>query len=450
MPAPRSISVYGDENLPEKVDVVIIGGGIAGCSTALELAERGIKVALCEKGGIGREQSGQNWGWVRIGCRDTREIPLMTHGLSIWPELEQRTGYETGYKRCGITFWSVKEKEQAFNESWLTRFRALGLKENDIGARLIDTRDLMDMYPNSSLRGKDGLYVSADGRAEPHKVIPALALGARAKGAHILTECAVRGLETAAGRVCGVVTERGTIKCSSVVLAGGLWSNLFLENLKNSQLRFPQLTVLNSVQRTAPVPDGPEVSFWSSDFALRKGDDQGYVIASSHSNIADLSPKSFKYFLDYLPILKTEWSSVSLRFSRFPEEARIPSHWKLDEESPFEYARVKDPVPSRKYLDQALNNAGAAMSVFKNVQIVKRWGGYIDTLPDVIPVISDIPAIPGFFIASGFSGHGFGLGPAAGRLMANLVSGEKPIVDPYPFRFTRFSDGSKIYAEGGL
>ena len=347
-------------------------------------------------------------------------------------------------------FWSLKPEEQTFNENWLARLKNVDLGDLDIEARLVAANEFHDMYPGGSIKGQDGLYVGADGRAEPQKAAQAIALGARAKGAHILTECAVRGIETSGGRISGVVTERGSIQCSSAVLAGGLWSGMFLGNINNSQLRFPQLTVLNSVQRTAPIPNGPETTFWSSDFAIRRGDDHGYVIASGQSNISDVSPKSFRYFLDYLPVLKTDWRSISLRFSRFFEEACIPTQWNLDEESPFEYSRMKDPVPSRKYLDKALDKAKEAMPVFKDARIIKRWGGYIDTLPDIIPVISDIPSIPGFFIAAGFSGHGFGLGPAAGRLMANLVMNETPIVDPSPFRFSRFTDGSKIYAEGGL
>ena len=77
MPGPYVIPVHGDLELPKEVDVVIIGGGIIGASTALELSERGMRVALCEKGGIAQEQSSRNWGWVRIACRDPREVPLM-------------------------------------------------------------------------------------------------------------------------------------------------------------------------------------------------------------------------------------------------------------------------------------------------------------------------------------------------------------------------------------
>ncbi|MCB1834598.1 MAG: FAD-binding oxidoreductase, partial [Geminicoccaceae bacterium] len=102
MPGPQVVRVEGDATLPQRVDVVVIGGGIVGSSTAFELADRGVSVALCEKGGIGEEQSSRNWGWVRITRRDEREIPLMVEALRSWSSLGERTGRDTGFTRAGI------------------------------------------------------------------------------------------------------------------------------------------------------------------------------------------------------------------------------------------------------------------------------------------------------------------------------------------------------------
>ncbi len=96
MPGPYVVPVHGDEELPEECDVVVIGGGIIGCSTALELAERGLRVTLYEKGGIGKEQSSRNWGWVRISMRDPREVPLMAEALDMGGASTGRTGRDTG------------------------------------------------------------------------------------------------------------------------------------------------------------------------------------------------------------------------------------------------------------------------------------------------------------------------------------------------------------------
>ena len=122
----------------------------------------------------------------------------------------------------------------------------------------------------------------------------------------------------------------------------------------------------------------------------------------------------------------------------------------MDQPSPFEYNRVLDPVPSAGIQDRAFAAAKRAFPVLEQAQIEQRWGGYIDVTPDAVPVISGIDAVPGFYLASGFSGHGFGIGPAAGRLMADLVTNRTPLVDPTAFRFNRFSDGSRIELISGF
>ena len=98
-----------------------------------------------------------------------------------------------------------------------------------------------------------------------------------------------------------------------------------------------------------------------------------------------------------------------------------------------------DPAPARDILDEGQANLNAAFPVFRQAQIVQRWAGLIDVTPDAVPVIAPVKALPGFFLASGFSGHGFGIGPASGKLIADLVTGDPTIVDPAPFRLERFA-----------
>lgn len=443
MPGPYVVPVHGDAELPKEVDVVVIGGGIIGTSTALELAEAGLRVALCEKGGIGQEQSSRNWGWVRISRRDPREVPLMAEALRIWSNLDKRIEGDTGYKRAGIIFTCANAKEYADHERWNRN-----LEGYQLDSRMLSKAEFNAMFPGSNLPLEGALYTSNDGRAEPQKAAPAIAEAARRKGASILTECAVRGIETSGGKVSGVITERGAIACTSVVLAGGAWSSLFAGMFG---LRLPQLKVMNSVLRTKPLEGGPEQAIWSNGFALRKRQDGGYTIASGHENVVDIVPKSFQFALDFLPALSKEWRSLKFRLGgRFYDEARLSTRWRMDEPSPFEYCRVLDPVPSKKLSDLALANLTKAFPVFAQAQIAQRWAGYIDVTPDAVPVISAIDAIPGFHMATGFSGHGFGIGPAAGRLMADIVLGRAPIVDAHNFRFSRFSDGSKIEIISGF
>ena len=101
----------------------------------------------------------------------------------------------------------------------------------------------------------------------------------------------------------------------------------------------------------------------------------------------------------------------------------------------------------------ALNCLAAVKAVFPALQratVAQHWAGLIDVTPDAVPVISPVDSLPSAFIATGFSGHGFGIGPGAGRLVAELVAGDKPVVDPTPFRLSRFFDGSKIVVEAGF
>jgi glycine/D-amino acid oxidase-like deaminating enzyme len=128
----------------------------------------------------------------------------------------------------------------------------------------------------------------------------------------------------------------------------------------------------------------------------------------------------------------------------------MAQRWRMDEETPFERCRVLDPKPSDKWTNHALAQLKKDYPVFAKAEIEQRWAGYIDVSPDAVPVISPVEEVPGFFIATGFSGHGFGIGPGAGRLMADLVTGHTPCVDPTPFRLSRFFDGSKIEVISGV
>ena len=251
----------------------------------------------------------------------------------------------------------------------------------------------------------------------------------------------MRGVETRAGAICGVVTERGAIACDRVVLAGGVWSRLFCRPLR---LRLPQLKVLSSVMRTEPLDGGPEASAGGYGFGMRKHLDGGYSVASWSSNVVDIVPDTLRFMRDFLPARRMRGKELKLRLGRrFLTELAQPRRWALDGASPFEAVRMLDPAPHQPMLEQARAAVTQAFPVFHTMKIARSWGGMIDVTPDAVPIISDVDGFRGFFIATGFSGHGFGIAPAAGRLMAELVTGETPVVDPSPFRYSRFLDGSK-------
>jgi glycine/D-amino acid oxidase-like deaminating enzyme len=427
---------FSEAEFPTRADVVVVGGGIIGVSAALHLAKKGVSVTLCEKGRIAGEQSSRNWGWCRTMGRDSAEIPLSIESLRMWAAMNQEVGAETGFRSSGIIYLCESRKDVEQREAWLAH-----AKPYQVSSRLLSSAEVDHVLPGSTRRWEGALFTPTDGRAEPQLAVPAMAEAARRAGVTIMTSCAVRGLETAAGSVSAVMTEKGRISCSSVVLAGGAWSRLFCGN---TGLDFPQLKILGSVMRTAPLDGAPDYAVGASDFAFRKRLDGGYTVAQRGANVTPIVPDSFRLFFDFLPSLTKQWRELRLRIGRrFLEEWKIPRAWPLDGPSPFETVRVLDPEPVDAILAEARSNLTRDFPVFKKMAIAERWAGLIDVTPDAVPVISPVQALPGFFLASGFSGHGFGIGPAAGRLIADLVVGDRPIVDPAPFRFERLATASR-------
>jgi glycine/D-amino acid oxidase-like deaminating enzyme len=436
--------VQPDQVLPKQAAVCIIGGGVAGVSTALELAERGIDVVLLEKGEIAAEQSSRNWGWCRQMGRDPREIPLIKISLALWDGMNARVGGETGFTRCGILYLCESEAQLAQRTNWYEQ----NAKPFGLSSRMIGAEEANALQPGSTRPWKGALYTPDDGRAEPFVAVPLMAEALRRAGGKVFTTCAVRGLETRAGRISAVVTERGSIACDTVVLAGGAWSRRFCGNLG---IALPQLTVVNSVMRTEPIDTGLTRSCSGGHFAFRKRMDGGFTVTHNHYSVADIVPDSIRLFADFLPALRLDWSGIRLRLGkRFLDEARLKRRWALDEVSPFEEVRVLDPEPVRDILDEAETYLKDYYPAFKPMKVAERWAGLIDAVPDAVPVISKVDALPGFHLCTGFSGHGFGLGPGAGKLMAEIVTGETPCVDASPFRYGRFFDGTRPRPTTGL
>lgn len=445
MPRPLD-SITSSPALPDRSDVVIIGGGIAGVSAALFLAQKGVSVAVVEKGVIGGEQSSRNWGFCRQQGRDPRELPLIVESLRLWRGMNETVAGETGFRQAGVLYLAHDEATAAKNAEWLEHARPYQLD-----TKVVVGAALKELLPGATRSWSSGLYTKSDGRAEPSKAAPAIARAVQRLGGHVLQECAARGIETSAGHISAIVTEKGRIACNAAVLAGGAWSRLFCDSLG---VRLAQLTFRSSVFRTSPVANAPETSLYATGpqgFAARKRIDGGVTVAHGGLSDVDIGPEHFRFFFTFWKALHAERSGFRLRFGkRFLEQLATPSRWALDQASPFEKVRVLDPAPSPDLLDEAMANLRAAIPAFQGADILDRWAGYIDATPDAVPVISPVDSLPGFFISTGYSGHGFGIGPGAGRLMADLVMGAPPVVDPTPYRFSRFSDGSKIEAIAGV
>jgi glycine/D-amino acid oxidase-like deaminating enzyme len=423
--------------LPPTADVVIIGGGIVGVSTAWFLARLGVSVALFEKGRIAGEQSGRNWGWVRQQGRSPVELPLMMQSLRLWQGLAAELGEDLGFRQGGSLYLAETPAELDELAEWLPVAR-----EHGLDTRMLGAADLESVLRTDGVRWAGAMYTASDGRAEPNRASVAIARGAERAGARIVTSCAVRGIERAAGEVAGVVTEHGAVATRAVVCAGGAWTRLFCGSLGIS---VPQLTVLGSVARTAPADQLLAGEAWSPRVAIRRRADGGYTVAHGGSFLHALTPASLRFARKFLPALRQGRRSTRVAIGlEFLRALATPARWRLDGPSPFEQERVLAPAPEPRVLGQAAAALRRWFPAIASAPFVETWGGMIETSPDVLPIVSRVDALAGLHVATGFSGHGFGIGPGAGKLVAELVTGAADAGDVSAFRLSRFFDGSPI------
>ena len=418
-------------SLPQQVDVAIIGGGIIGISTAWALTKAGLRVAVFEKGVLAGEQSSRNWGWIRTIGRDPAELPLAHRANCLWREIQQQVN--VGYRQIGLAYLGETEADQAGLQQWLDSTR-----EHSTGTRLLTGNAVHKVLAEQSDRQwTSALHNTQDGVAEPHLATAGIAQLARAAGCQIFEQCAVRGLSIVNGRVAGVITEHGRVEAERVVLAGGAWSRLMCGN---TGVFLPQLKVHGSALRTAALTTKLNLAVNGKEFTCRPREDGGYTVSRLAASVADVTPDSIRLLRLFFPAWIAQKQFLKIRFGRrFFEELFTPTRFALDKPTPFEKTRTLDPGPNMGSVHAALRQLQHAFPIFKGVSVAHAWGGMMDVTPDALPVISAVDAIPGFFIGTGFSGHGFGIGPAAGELLAQLVQGIAAPADHHAFRLSRFN-----------
>ena len=425
------------DEVPASADIVIIGAGIVGVSTAWFLARQGINVVLCEKGYVAGEQSGRNWGWVRQQGRDPRELPMMIESMRIFRELESEIGESVGFTQGGCLYTANSAADIEDFHEWLD-----SAKDFELDTRVIDASELSSIVQGASPKWHGAMYTPSDGRAEPHKTAPAIARAATRAGARILTSCAVRGIESQAGRVSAVVTEHGSIRTSVVLCAAGAWTSMFCRSMGIS---VPQLKVRGTVARTAPAEKLLDGNLFDERLGIRRREDGGYTVA--HGSILDhgITPSTFRYAIKFLPALMKEIKVLRIRIGKdFIDEWSMPRTWSLDKPSPFEENRVLNPEPSQRVLRAIRRNLYEVFPQLNGLEIVESWAGMVETTPDVVPIMGEVGDVAGFHIATGLSGHGFGIGPGAGKALAAMLTNADNPIDLKPFRLSRFFDGTPI------
>jgi len=279
------------------------------------------------------------------------------------------------------------------------------------------------------LTRQSGLYTPDDGRAEPSLAVPAMAASLRKAGVSIIENCAVLQVLTQNGKVSGVLTEYGEIRSSQVLCAGGAWTSSLLKLCK---IRLPQLTVKASVARTAAAPLIFNGNASGSSVSFRRRLDGGYTVASSDYLEIFPSASHLAFLPDFLPLIRTSLGRLRIRRPELKIDSNFTRH------------RSLNPVPRAKTVARIKQRLGDRVPALAGVELVEAWSGMIDALPDVVPVLDRADPIGGLWISTGFSGHGFGIGPAAGKIMANLIQNNDVEYDLTRFRLSRFSDGSKL------
>ena len=431
--SPPLMSLDTPDRLPVEADCVVIGAGIVGTSAAYWLARAGLRVVLVEKGRVGAEQSSRNWGWCRQQNRDARELPLSTRSLALWEEMSADIGADLGFRRCGLLYLSQDPAEIEGWAAWGRFARGEG-----VDTRMLSAAEATERGGATGRAWAGGVWSPSDGIADPACAAPLIAGGVMQHGGTVVQSCAARGIETEGGALSAVVTEKGRVRTRRAVLAGGAWAASFLHQ---RGIFFPQASVRSSILSVMPGAEGLPAALHTAAVSVTRRGDGGHTLAISGRASLDPTPGAILGARHFLPMFAGRWRSLApggAQAWRAGVETR--ARWALDRPTPMERTRVLDPRPSARLIETTLARARDLLPALRGVPVQARWAGYIDSTPDGVPVIDAEIGIPGLTLAAGLSGHGFGIGPGVGRLVADLVLGRDPITEVGQYRLARFRE----------
>jgi glycine/D-amino acid oxidase-like deaminating enzyme len=421
--------------MEREADVVVVGAGIVGCATAYHLARRGVRVAVVEQASVHGEQSRKNWGFVRQQGRDPHEVPLMMESNRIWRGLERELNADIEWTQGGNLALAATVERMGLFETWLSVARQFGLD-----TRLLRPPELQNIVPGLAGPWAGGMYTPSDGHADPGKATDAFAQAAIAHGATVHLGCAVEAVTVQNGAVSGAITDRGEIRAPWLVCAAGAWSWRLARTLG---LALPQRWVRGTVARTSAAPPVTACAVWGPGVAFRQRRDGGFTIAAGGALDHDVTLDSLRQVRFFLP---NYWKNKALfRFHvgrpllRSFAAALPGSSRRRD---PLIWDRGLGPAPNPTKVARSMRELGRTLPFLPALGIVQSWAGYIDATPDLAPVLGAAPAPRGFILATGFSGHGFAMGPVAGRLVSELIVDGKASLDISAFRFSRFAEGA--------
>ena len=363
-------------------DVIVIGGGLHGCSTALHLVLRGRKVMLIEKDHVGRHASGVNAGGVRRLGRHVAEIPLSVASMEMWHRIRDLVDDDCGFESHGQVKIAENEEELARLKARVDEVTALGFTHEE----LIGQQELREIVPAIAEHCVGAIVCRTDGAALPYRTALAFKRKAESLGVTFKEGTRVLGLKRADG-VWRVETDKGVETAPIVVNCAGAWAGRIAAALGEP---VPLEVIAPMLMITAPMA------------AFVKP-----VVGSSGRTL------SFKQFANGTVLI-----GGGHRGTAHPDENRTDLDWRR---LAISAETVYDLFP-----------------VMRKAQIVRAWAGIEARMPDDIPVIGPSSTSEGVFHAFGFSAHGFQLGPASGALMAELVTTGHSNLPIAPFDIRRF------------
>jgi sarcosine oxidase, subunit beta len=364
-------------------DVAIVGAGIIGLSTALELARRGRRVVVVERWMIGAEASSRNAGGVRQQGRAWQEIPLAKLAVSLWQNLDEALRRPTGYRQCGHVYVAETTDEMEHLATQRSQERQLGLD-----TELIDATELRRLAPGINPVLPGAKFCPTDGVADPARATSAIAAAAEEASVTILCHTQVTGIGQANGRVTHVQAGATRVEAPVVLDAAGPWAPYI------AQMAGVYLPIFPS--RLASVRTKP-MKLLTNVFV------QTYAYDFGGAQYADFS-------------------------------VRVGSGADRSNVDRFSFDRTFHPERELVISDKARH----IFPALADAEIAGGWAGTRECTPDMMPIMGPVGGPEGFFVAAGFSGHGFCIGPAAGQLMAEWIVDGAPSLDLSAFSSRRF------------
>lgn len=414
-------------------DVVVIGGGIAGSATAYELAKRGASVALFEKGEIADEQSSRNWGWVSQ-LRNPVEAPIQQLAQAIWPTLGDELGADIEWVQEGSMYLA----EDPVSFARLARSAEI-MSAVGVPAQTLNRSEVEEKIPKIAGSWHGAYYTHNNGHADPLKTTKAFINAAQELGVKVYTRCAVNRLDISDGKINGVQTSRGMVRSPVVVCAAGAWSGKLSRSIG---VRLPQRKVRATVALTNTVPHFTKINVWGGGVAVRQRLDGRLMIAGDGTVDHDIDVESFHNIGMFISTYARDWRNIKLNLGReLVTDIFRYLPWSKAKGHPFDHSVDKEPEPNMKKVKKSLESLVLLYPHLKGkVSIEDAWAGYIDGTPDRTPVIGEVPGVEGLLMATGFSGHGFAMGPGTGRVMSEIIMDGSSSVDVSGLRFTRFEE----------